>query len=240
MSKSQNKTEQNIEQNSEKNSEQNSEQIMVSPEAAIEAVLFAAGHPVAYTKLSDVIGISVRDIKNLIVHMQPQFEHRGLQLLDFAETCQLATKEEYAPYIREALGIRRGGNLSASSMEVLSIIAYNQPTTRSFVDSIRGADSSYAMSSLLDKELIESAGRLDAPGRPMLYVTTDKFLRVFGLHSLSDLPQNQAADLLKEQTAQQETLPIDAKTAASDTESTKTDKESKESQEKVVPDTENA
>ena len=101
---------------------------------------------------------------------------------------QLTTKEKYAPYIREALGIRRGGNLSASSMEVLAVVAYNQPVTRSFVDLVRGVDSSYAVNSLLDKGLIEAAGRLDAPGRPMLYATTEKFLRVFGLRSLSELP----------------------------------------------------
>ena len=108
------------------------------------------------------------------------------------DTCQLTTKETYAPYIREALGIRRGGNLSASSMEVLAIVAYNQPVTRSFVDLVRGVDSSYAVTSLLDKGLIEAAGRLDAPGRPMLYVTTDKFLRVFGLNSLDELPETEA------------------------------------------------
>ena len=113
---------------------------------------------------------------------------RGINLLMFPDTCQLSTKEQYAPYIREALGIKRGGNLSASSMEVLAVVAYNQPVTRSFVDQVRGVDSSYAMNSLIDKALIEPCGRLDAPGRPMLYVTTEKFLRVFGLSSLSELP----------------------------------------------------
>ena len=109
----------------------------------------------------------------------------------FEDTCQFCTKEQYAPYIREALGIRRGGNLSASSMEVLAIVAYNQPVTRSFVDQVRGVDSSYAMNSLIDKALIEACGRLDAPGRPMLYATTEKFLRVFGLRSLSELPETE-------------------------------------------------
>ena len=113
---------------------------------------------------------------------------RGLNLLLFPDTCQLSTKEQFAPYIREALGIRRGGNLSASSLEVLAIVAYNQPVTRSFIDQVRGVDSSYAVNALIDKALIESCGRLDAPGRPMLYATTDKFLRVFGLSSLEDLP----------------------------------------------------
>jgi len=113
-------------------------------------------------------------------------------LMIYPTTCQLCTKEQYAPYIREALGIRRGGNLSASSMEVLAVVAYNQPVTRTFVDLVRGVDSSYAVNSLLDKGLIEAAGRLDAPGRPMLYVTTDKFLRVFGINSLDELPETEA------------------------------------------------
>lgn len=161
-------------------------------EMAIEAILFAAGYPVAYEKLSEVIGLSRSDIKNIISNMAKGYEGRGISLLTYPDTCQLATKEDFAPYIREALGIRRGGNLSNSSLEVLAIVAYNQPVTRAFVDTVRGVDSSYAVTSLLDKGLIEACGRLDAPGRPMLYVTTDKFLRVFGLNSLSELPETEA------------------------------------------------
>ena len=161
-------------------------------EGAIEAILYAAGYPVKYSKLAEVLGLDERNVKTLIEHMSESFNSdtskRGVLLLMFEETCQFCTKEQYAPYIREALGIRRGGNLSASSMEVLAIVAYNQPLTRTFVDQVRGVDSSYAMNSLIDKGLIEACGRLDAPGRPMLYVTTEKFLRVFGLNSLSELP----------------------------------------------------
>ena len=165
-------------------------------EQAIEAILFAAGYPMRYDKLAEVLGLSVKDVKNMVREMAKHFEEEdtthGILLLQYPTTCQLTTKEQYAPYIREALGIRRGGNLSASSMEVLAIVAYNQPVTRSFVDLVRGVDSSYAVTSLLDKGLIEAAGRLDAPGRPMLYVTTDKFLRVFGLNSLDELPETEA------------------------------------------------
>ena len=161
-------------------------------EAAIEAILFAAGYPVKYEKIAEVIGLDLHNTMTIIEHMSEDYNKadsvRGLNLLLFPDTCQLSTKEQFAPYIREALGIRRGGNLSASSLEVLAIVAYNQPVTRSFVDQVRGVDSSYAVNSLIDKALIESCGRLDAPGRPMLYATTDKFLRVFGLNSLSDLP----------------------------------------------------
>ena len=161
-------------------------------EGAIEAILYAAGYPVKYSKLAEVLGLDVHNVKTLVEHMAKSYNSdkskHGISLLLFDETCQFCTKEQYAPYIREALGIRRGGNLSASSMEVLAIVAYNQPITRTFVDQVRGVDSSYAMNSLIDKGLIEACGRLDAPGRPMLYVTTEKFLRVFGILSLSELP----------------------------------------------------
>lgn len=161
-------------------------------ERAVEAILFAAGYPVKYEKLSEVIGLPLRDMKNLVAHMAENYGDRGIQLLVYPDTCQLCTKEIFAPYIREALGIKRGGNLSASSLEVLAVVAYNQPVTRSYVDTVRGVDSSYAVTSLLDKGLIEACGRLDAPGRPMLYQTTEKFLRVFGLNSLADLPETEA------------------------------------------------
>ncbi len=163
---------------------------------ALEAILFAAGYPMRYDKLAEVLALSVKDVKTILKQMEEHYRmedtHHGIQLLLYPTTCQLTTKERYASYIREALGIRRGGNLSASSMEVLAVVAYNQPVTRSFVDLVRGVDSSYAVNSLLDKGLIEAAGRLDAPGRPMLYVTTDKFLRVFGINSLDELPETEA------------------------------------------------
>ena len=163
--------------------------------AAIEAILYAAGHPVEYAKLSEVLGLSVKDVKNMVEAMSREYNSekspRGVLLLTYPDTCQFATKEEFLPYIREALGIKRGGNLSNSTMEALAVVAYNQPVTRAYVDAVRGVDSSYAMTSLIDKGLIESLSRLDAPGRPMLYTTTDKFLRVFGLSSLDDLPETE-------------------------------------------------
>ena len=159
---------------------------------AVEAILFAAGYPVKYEKLSEVIGLPQRDLRNLIESMSREYDGRGIQLLLYPDTCQLTTKEVFAPYIREALGIKRGGNLSNSSLEVLAVVAYNQPVTRAYIDTVRGVDSSYAVTSLLDKNLIEAVGRLDAPGRPMLYGTTDKFLRVFGLGSLAELPETEA------------------------------------------------
>jgi len=164
-------------------------------EAAIEAILYAAGHPIAYDKIAEVLGLTVKDTKKIIEHMAEAYNKegsgRGIMLLTFDDSCQLCTKEIFATYIREALGIRRGGNLSASSMEVLAIVAYNQPVTRTYIDTIRGVDSNYSVNSLIDKELIVAVGRLDAPGRPTLYGTTEKFLRVFGLSSLEELPETE-------------------------------------------------
>ena len=168
-------------------------------EACIESVVFAAGYPVPYQKLADVTGLGTREVKRLVERIAKSYENdkHGIMMLMFKDTCQFCTKEQYGTYIREALGIRRGGNLSASSMEVLAIVAYNQPVTRAFIDAVRGVDSNYAVNSLIDKELIVAVGRLDAPGRPLLYGTTDKFLRVFGLNSLADLPETEALDTAK-------------------------------------------
>ncbi len=162
-----------------------------NPTAAIEAIIFAAGYPMKYEKLASVLGLTPSEVKRYVSELAEKYndDEHGIMVLMFPETCQFCTKELHMPYIKEALGIKRGGNLSASSMEVLAIVSYNQPVTRSFVDLVRGVDSSYAMNSLVDKGLIETCGRLDAPGRPMLYGTTDKFLRVFGLNSVDELPE---------------------------------------------------
>ena len=158
----------------------------------LEAVLFAAGHPVTYEKLAQVFEISAREAKSIVEEYASEYNNgkvtRGIMLLVFDDCCQLCTKEDYIREIRIALGIRRGGNISASSLETLSIIAYKQPVTRAYIDTVRGVDSSYAVSSLVERGLIESKSRLDAPGRPMLYTTTTAFLRCFGLNSLEDLP----------------------------------------------------
>ena len=166
----------------------------------LEAVLFAAGHPLTYARLAQVFEISPEEVRNMVSEYAEEYNSgkvaRGIMLLTFEDSCQLCTKEAYIQEIRTALGIRRGGNLSASSLEVLAIVAYNQPVTRAYIDMIRGVDSGYAVSSLTERGLIESKSRLDAPGRPMLYTTTPAFLRCFGLHTLDELPklpQNEGA-----------------------------------------------
>ena len=162
-------------------------------EEALEAILFAAGHPINYATLARVFETTPSKIKEMVSKYSEIYNNsdipRGVILLTYADSCQLCTKKYYLNEIRDALGIRKSGTLSSSSMEALAIVAYNQPVTRVFVDTLRRVDSSYAMNNLIDRGLIESKGRLDAPGRPMLYGTTTDFLRAFGLTSIDALPQ---------------------------------------------------
>ena len=160
-------------------------------EKAIEAILFAAGHPISYSKLAEVLGYTESQIKKKVKAFAEKYndnDKRGIMLLAFESSCQLCTKEEFLPYIKEALGIRKGGNLSSSSLEVLAIIAYNEPVTRAFIDEVRTVDSAYVVANLCEKNLIEVCGRLDVPGRPNLYRTTPTFLRCFGIETLEQLP----------------------------------------------------
>ena len=157
---------------------------------ALEAILFAAGYPVGFEKLGEALGLSLYDTRAIAEELRRRLEDKssGIQLLIFDDSCQLCTKEEHIDRIRAVLGVKRGGNLSRSSLETLAIVAYHQPVTRSYIDQIRGTDSAYAVNNLIDKRLIEVCGKLDAPGHPSLFRTTDDFLRVFGLTSLSALP----------------------------------------------------
>ena len=184
-------------------------------EEALEAILFAAGHPISYATLARVFEMTPGKVKDKVFEYSLRYNDpaipRGVILLTYGDSCQLSTKQYYLNEIREALGIKKSGSLSTSSMEALAIVAYNQPVTRIFVDTLRRADSSYAMNNLLDRGLIESKGRLDAPGRPMLYGTTSDFLRVFGLGSIDELPRT--TEDMKEMFAK-------AQNTATDTEAT--------------------
>lgn len=162
-------------------------------EEAVEAMLFAAGHPISYAVIARVMDMTPLKVKEKIMDYAVKYNNsgipRGVILLTYSDSCQLCTKSEYLYEIRDALGIKKSGTLSTSSLEVLAIVAYNQPVTRAFVDTLRRVDSSYAMNNLLDRGLIVSKGRLDVPGRPMLYGTTSDFLRCFGLTDLDGLPK---------------------------------------------------
>ena len=157
---------------------------------ALEALLFAAGYPVSYERLAEVMETDVESVRAAAAKLCDSCAKsgRGIQLIDFGDSCQLCTKEEHIDRIRALLSVKRGGNLSRASLEVLAIIAYHQPVTKSYIEQIRGIDSTYAVNNLTDKQLIEVCGRLDAPGRPALYRTNENFLRLFGLSSIVDLP----------------------------------------------------
>lgn len=180
-------------------------------EEALEAILFAAGHPITYATLARVFDITPTKAKEYAMAYAECYNHsetpRGVELLTYPDSCQLVTKQYYLSEIRDTLGLKKTGTISTSSMETLAIIAYNQPVTRVFVDTLRRADSSYAMTNLLDRGLIECKGRLDVPGRPMLYGTTSDFLRCFGLRDLSALPQTTEELSAMFQKAQSEATP---------------------------------
>lgn len=157
---------------------------------AIEAVLFAAGEPVELSRLAQALDVKEAAARELISRLQEKYEvaGSGLALLELDGCYQLATKPQYAPAVKAAMDLRRNAPLSNAAMEVLAIIAYNQPVTRGFIEQVRGVDSSQTVVNLVEKELVEEAGRLDVPGRPISYRTTAGFLRTFGMKSLEDLP----------------------------------------------------
>ncbi len=160
-------------------------------QAAMEAVLFAAGEPLTPEKIAEAVGLDTATAKKLLNDFAQQLnsERRGVELILLDGKYQLCTKAKFAPQVRKALEIRRNTPLSQAAMEVLAIIAYNQPVTRAFVDQIRGVDSAAVIAGLSNKGLIEEKGRLELPGRPLTYGTTDNFLRCFHISSASELPQ---------------------------------------------------
>ncbi len=165
--------------------------------AVVEAVLFAGGDPVELDRICEAADAVVSEVQEAIKLLENKYtENSGIELLKLNGSYQLATKKEFAPYIKSALEIKRSSALSPAAMETLTIVAYNQPVTKGFVESVRGVDSSGVVNSLVEKGLLAEAGRLDLPGRPIAYMTTDNFLRSFNLSSLEDLPP------LPEQTGQ--------------------------------------
>ena len=160
-------------------------------ESAIEGILFAAGEPVGVERICLALEIDRATADAVCQRLADaySYERRGIRLLKLDSSYQLCSAPEFAPYIRRAFESRRPARLSQPALEVLAIIAYYQPTTRAYVDQIRGVDSAYTISLLLDRKLIEECGRLQVPGRPHLYRTTKQFLRAFHLTSLDDLPE---------------------------------------------------
>ncbi len=157
---------------------------------AIEAILFASGERV---EIAQLVGVLEADEKAIVAATDAladelAFNRRGIRILKLEKGYQMVSSGEMADYITQALETRKPPKLSASQLEVLTIIAYYQPATKAMVEQLRGVDSSYSIGALLNKKLIEDAGRLNVPGRPILYRTTANFLRTFGLSTLEDLP----------------------------------------------------
>ena len=157
----------------------------------LEAMLFAAGDPVEASKLAEVLDIDIETVTKMLGHLGALYDEResGLMLIKIDNKYQLCTREEHSEDVRKLLEIKKNTPLSNAAFEVLAIIAYNKTVTRSFVEQVRGVDCSGPISSLVQKGLIEEKGRLDLPGRPLIYGTTDRFLRCFSLNSLDDLPE---------------------------------------------------
>lgn len=157
---------------------------------AIEGILFAAGEPVKAAKLAVVLEKTVDEVEKAVAELKEEYnnEHRGFNIIDISDGYQICSRPEYYTYIREILGEQRNQPLSNAAMEALAIIAYKQPVTRGMIEKVRGVNSDGCVNRLYERGLIEEAGRLDAPGRPVLYRTTDTFLRCFGLRTPRDLP----------------------------------------------------
>lgn len=158
---------------------------------ALEAMLFAHAEPVETERLADALRLSAQDTEELLHGLQQRYDEQesGLAILHFEpDRWQMTTRPYYGEVVKRVLDTRRNAPLSPAALEVLAVIAYNQPVSRSFIEQVRGVDSSSTVTKLLEKGLIEEAGRLDLPGRPVAFQTTDTFLRVFGLGGLKDLP----------------------------------------------------
>ncbi len=158
--------------------------------AALEAILFAAGESVPIGRLSLVLDTDEGEIAQIARELSERYEReqRGVRLLFLDDKLQLCSAPEYAPFIIKTLEQRKPPVLSQPALETLAIVAYFQPVTRAYIDRVRGVDSSYTVSVLLERGLIEISGRLEAPGRPALFRTTDVFLRTMGISELSQLP----------------------------------------------------
>lgn len=160
-------------------------------EHTIEGILFAAGEPVSTARMAATLEQDVETVERLCRSLADQyrFDRRGMCLVRTEDSWQMCTAPEYADPIRQTLEHRKPPKLSQTALEVLAIVAYFQPVTRAYIEQIRGVDSSYTVGLLLERQLIEEAGRLAVPGRPMQFRTTHQFLRTFGLSSLEELPE---------------------------------------------------
>ena len=173
---------------------------------ALMAILFAAGEPVEAKRLAATLEVDEDEIHQELQALMDMlsYERSGIRIIRLESAYQMCSSAEMAPYVTKALETRKPPKLSASQLEALTIIAYYQPATKAYVEQLRGVDSSYSISALLTKKLIEECGRLNVTGRPILYRTTPDFLRTFGLSSLEELPEIEKINLQKKPEIPQE------------------------------------
>ena len=164
---------------------------------ALMAVLFAAGEPVAASRLAESLQVDESEIHRECEALMSalSYNRSGIRIVKLEDAYQMCSSAEMAEYVTKTLETRKPPKLSPSQLETLTVIAYYQPATKAYVETIRGVDSAYSVSALLTKKLIRECGRLNVPGRPILYETTPDFLRVFGLESLADLPDIEKVDI---------------------------------------------
>ena len=157
---------------------------------AVEAIIFACGTPVESDRIAQALGIKKQHAVTICDNLVKEYSDakRGIRIVKLNESYQMCTVEAYAEYIREVMDLRRNTPLSQAASEVLAVIAYNQPVTKAFIEQVRGVDCSGVVSSLVARQLIEEKGRLELPGRPLIYGTTEHFLRCFNISSLDELP----------------------------------------------------
>ena len=164
---------------------------------ALEAVLFAGGEPVSFERLAQIFDITKVEVGIVVDELYKRLEKKdsSFELCRLGDSVQLCTKKAFAEPVQKLLEIKRTAPISKAALEALSIVAYKQPVTKTYIEQVRGVDCSGIIATLIQRELIEECGRLDAPGRPILYQTTAHFLRCFGLQSLDDLPGENSVQL---------------------------------------------
>lgn len=175
---------------------------------AVESILFASGEPIEKKKLAEVLEIEVERLEMIVDELREGYraDNRGFDILALDHSYQMCSSRYYGEITKKALDHRRNTPLSNAALEILSIVAYNQPVTKAYVEQIRGVDCFYGINALVEKGLIEEKGRLDAPGRPWLYGTTADFLRCFGLQSLDQLPELPRLELPGDEVEGQQTF----------------------------------
>lgn len=182
---------------------------------AFEAVLFSGGEPISIDRFSQVFDIPPETVTEVMEALGKKLEKkdRGISLVRMENTYQLATKTEYADYIKKMFDIKRRTPLSPAALEVLAVVAYNQPVTKAFIEQVRGVDCSGVVTTLIEKGLIEERGRLELPGKPLLYGTTKNFLRCFCISDLTELPPLPKNENAEESVGEQ--IPLDGETEES-------------------------